>query len=108
MLVASLLDDGAGGAIEVLEGTTDRRVPLYTWMRTTLRPYVAPIIRDDRRYRFVFDQLEFLLALGYAHADPDFGWVPIGPLSARNRNTQRIGEEIEASLAAERDDSRLR
>ena len=88
-----------------MEETTDRSVLLHAWIRTTLRPHVAPIIRDDSRYRFVFDQLEFLLALGYTHVFPDYGWAPIGSLGSRNRNVHRIVEEIEASFASRRDDS---
>ena len=106
-LASSLLDDGSGGAIGVLEGTSERAVPLYAWMRTTLRSHLAAIIRDDRRYRFVFDYLEFVLALGYAHAAPGLGWVPMGSLTRRSPNTGRIVEEIEGSLVSERDNSRF-
>ena len=107
VLAASVLDDGGGRTIGVLEGTNDRPVPLYTWMRRTLRSHVATTIRDDGRYGFVFDYLEFVLALGYAHAAADLGWVPIGSLTSRNPNTRRIVGEIEGSLALERDDSRF-
>ena len=106
VLVASLYDD-AGGAIGVLGETNDRPVPLYAWMRTTLRSHVATTIRDDRRYRFVFDYLDFVLALAYAHATADLGWVPIGSLTTRHPNTRRIADEIEGSLALERHDSRF-
>ena len=107
VLPASALDDGNGGIIGVLEGTTNRTVPLHSRIRTTLQPYVGPTIRDPGRYSFVFDQLELLLALGYTHAQPDYGWAPIGLWNRRNRNRDRIVEGIEASLTSERDDSRF-
>ena len=96
---------GTGQSLQVLEGMTDRRVPLNDWMHKTLRPHVAPIVPDDRRYTFVFDKLEMLLALGYIHAAPDIGWAPIGAFCYRDENRNRIVEEIEESLSSRQNDS---
>ena len=104
-LPASVLFDGDVRVMRLLEGMENRRVPISDWMHDALRPSAARIVADDNRYTFVFDKLETLLALGYVHLEPEYGWAPIGAFCQRTENRDRIVQEIEASLSRKRDES---
>ena len=92
--------------IAVSETTTDRTMLLNSWMLQTLRPHVAPIVRDDSQYTLLFHKLEVLLALGYIHGYPDRGWDPIGLVRYHRRTSiDRVLQEIDTSLSAKGDDS---
>ena len=53
--------------MQILEGMEEHYLPLNYWIHDTLQPYVEPILHDDVRYTLVFDQLEILMALSFAH-----------------------------------------
>ena len=87
------------------EGMEKRLVRMSDRIHDALRQTGARVIPDDSRYRFVFDKLEFLLALGYVHVVPEQGWAPVGAFGYRNDNRKRIVQEIEASLSRTRNES---
>ena len=91
-------------AMQMLEGMERRHVPLNDWMYATLRPHVASIVPDEARYKYVFDKLEILLALGYLDR-LDERWPPIGAFGYREDNRDRIMREIQESLSMRRDHS---
>ena len=66
MLPPSCLFSG-GNQMRILEGMDRRKVPLNDWIHDALRPCAEHIIRDKNRYTSVFDKLEILMALSYAH-----------------------------------------
>ena len=72
------------------------------------------IIPDNNRYTFVFDKLEILMALSYAHhkknwssdmQSSDLYWVPPGAFGYRFENRNQILQEIGESLSKKRDES---
>ena len=99
-----------GRMMRLLKGMDRRKVPLNDWIHETLRPYAKRIIRDNNRYTLVFDKLEILIALSYAHHNyngkwSEWYWVPPGAFIHRDENRVRILREIKESLSTERDDS---
>ena len=92
----------------ILEGMKNRKVPLNDWIHETLWPYAERIIRDDNRYTLVFDKLEILIALSYAHYNDKWSewyWAPLGAFVHRSENRVRILREIKESLSTEQDES---
>ena len=93
--------------IRMLEGMHESYVPLNDWMHETLRPYAERIIRDKNRYTLVFDKLEILMALSYAHHRG--GWPEshrvLGVFGYRPETRDRILQEIGESLSAKQDES---
>ena len=92
----------------ILEGMKNRKVPLNDWIHETLWPYAERIIRDDNRYTLVFDKLEILIALSYAHYNDKWSewyWAPPGAFVHRSENRVRILREIKESLSTEQDES---
>ena len=74
------------------------------WIHDTLWPHAERIISGNDRYTFVFDKLEILMALSYAHHKGKWSldwksiehyWVPPGAFGYRNENRTRIIREIE-------------
>ncbi len=66
------------------------------------RPYAERIIPDKNRYTLVFDKLEILMALNYAHKTKGFSgsyWASPGAFGYRSGNRNRILQEIEESLS---------
>ena len=53
--------------MRVLEGMDRRYAPMNDWIHDTLWPHAERIISGNDRYTFVFDKLEILMALSYAH-----------------------------------------
>ena len=97
-----------GRVMRILEGMEKRKVPLNDWIHETLWPCAEHIIRDDNRYALVFDKLETLIALSYAHYKgkwSEWYWAPLGAFVHRSENRVRILREIEESLSTERDES---
>ena len=104
ILPPSCLFQSGSKWMQVLEGMDRSRVPLNDWIHDILRPTAERILQDDVRYTLVFDQLEILMALSYAH-HKDSGavhyWIPVGAFVNRNGNFDRIIQVIEESLAKE-------
>ena len=95
-----------GQIMQVLEGMDDRYAPLNDWIHEAMRTHTKHIIPDDNRYRLVFDKLEILLALAFAHRNTlDRYWAPAGAFGYRHDNTNRIIREIKESLSAMEDES---
>ena len=88
----------SGQAAQILEGMGRHDVPLSDWLYETLQPYVERLIPDNNRYTLVFDELEMLMALGYAYRGVT-DWVPRGAFGCRHENRNRILQEIEESIA---------
>ena len=92
-------------AMKILEGMDKRRLPLNDWIHDALRPHAARIIPDNDRYTLVFDKLEILMALSYAHQEADRSseryWAPFGAFGYRSANCDSILREMEESLSAE-------
>jgi len=61
------LFDGGGEVARFLEGMDRRHAPLNDWLHTNLRQVAKRLIPSDDRYTYVFDQLEILMALGFAN-----------------------------------------
>lgn len=103
------LFSGGGQEIRMLEGMDKSYVPLNDWMhKTTLRPYAERIIRDKNRYTLVFDKLEILMALSYAHHRGKWSKshrVPPGVFGYREQNKDQILQEIRESLSTMQDES---
>ena len=94
--------------IRMLKDMDKSYVPLNEWIHETLRPYAERIIRDKNRYTLVFDKLEILMALSYAHHRggwPESHRVPPGVFGYRPENRDRILQEIGESLSAKQDES---
>jgi hypothetical protein len=69
---------------------------------------LKPLIPNDERYTRTFDKLELLMALGYAgqaKRDEDSFWVPLGAFCYRRDNCSRIVNEIEESIARDKEKS---
>ena len=67
--------------MQLLEGMDKSPMPLNDWMHRTLQPHAERIIRDNNRYDLVFDKLEILIALNYAHYKDEWSeWyrAPLG------------------------------
>ena len=97
-----------GQTMQVLEGMDKKYAPLNDWIHDTLRPHAERIIPGDDRYTLVFDKLEILIALNYAHkAKPSSEpyWAPPGAFGYRSTNRSRILQEIEESLSTLKADS---
>ena len=102
------LFNNGGQAMRILEGMDDRYAPLNDWIHDTLRPYAERIIPNNDRYTLVFDKLEILMALSYAHHQgkrDDRYWAPPGAFVYRGENQTRILQEIRKSLSTRKDES---
>ena len=84
----------------LLEGMTET-APLGQWFHRTLREPLKPLIPDDDRYDFLFDQVEMLGSLAFAHLERDDRlptWFPFGTFLLRPRNCQRILDQLRTSI----------
>ena len=87
---------------KLLEGMDRRHAPLNDWLHNLLKQHLKRIISNENRFTFVFDKLEILMALGYAHHSKrakEWYWAPPGAYGYRNENRERILKEIDESLA---------
>ena len=94
--------------MKILEGMGDRVLPLNDWIYKVLWPYAERIISGNDRYTLVFDTLEILMALSYAHHQgkgDDRYWAPPGAFVYRRENQTRILQEIRKSLETRKDES---
>ena len=98
-----------GQVMRILEGMDRRYVPLNDWIHEALWPYAEHIIPDNDRYTLVFDKLEILMALSYAHHRGDRSsemyWAPPGAFGYRSENSNPLLREMEESLSAKRNES---
>ena len=92
-----LFGDG-GGTMRILEGMKQRHVPLNDWIHDALRRNAKRIIPDRSPYTLIFDELEILMALSYAHHNNMSSYLPIGAFGYRHDNRRRILAKIERSL----------
>ena len=108
------LFDNGGKVMQILEGMDRRYAPLNDWIHNTLRPYAERIIPDNDRYTLIFDKLEILMALSFAHHKGNWSsdmnsfelyWAPPGAFGYRRENKTRIMREIEESLSKKQDES---
>ena len=100
-----------GDGMRNLEGMASHYLPLNAWVCKTLKQHAVRIIPDDKRYSFVFDKLEILMALSWPHhGDGTYSalgtWTIPGLFCDRyDTRRKRIMREIELSLAALGDES---
>ena len=81
----------------ILEGMERRKVPLNDWIHGALRPCAEHIIHHDNRYALVFDKLEILIALSYAHYKDKWSewyWAPPGAFIHRDENRVEFFERL--------------
>ncbi|MGQ0511715.1 MAG: SIR2 family protein [Betaproteobacteria bacterium] len=103
----SLFDRG-GDVARILAGMDQRRAPLNDWLHAVLRQPARRLIPNDDRYTYVFDKLEMLMALGYAHhakRTKDWYWVPPGAYGYRSQNSDRFLQEMDESISREKERS---
>ena len=100
--------------MKILEGMDKHHAPLNDWINNILRPYAERIIPDNDRYTLVFDKLEILMALSYAHHKGKWSsdmdsleryWAPPGAFGYRSENRTHIMREIKESLSKKQDES---
>ena len=96
----TLLSKG-GQVMQILEGMDKHHAPLNERIHETLRIYAKTIIPDDIRYTLVFDKLEILMALSYAHHRPhqQHYWTIPGAFGYRYGNRNSILNEISESVS---------
>ena len=97
-----------GQVMQLLEGMDKHYAPLNDWIYKVLQPYTELIIPDNDRYTLVFDKLEILMALGYAHHKGESAgwyWAPPGAFGYRSANRGPILQEIGKSLSKEQGES---
>ena len=95
-------------AMQLLEGMDRHHVPLSDWIHETLRQYMSNITHNSEQYDLLFDKLEILMSLSYAHHEkrPEgWYWSPPGSFVYRHRNRMQILEEIEETISKLKDDS---
>ena len=102
--------------MKILEGMDKHYAPLNDWIHDALRPHAERIIPDNNRYTLVFDKLEILMALSYAHRKGKWSldmnpleryWAPPGAFGYRPRNINSILLEIRESLSTKQDESQF-
>lgn len=97
------LFEHGGKVAQILEGMDRRYAPLNDWLHNSLRAHTKRLIPGDSRYTYVFDKLEILMALGYAHhakRTKDWYLAPPGAYGYRRDNKSRILQEIQDSISS--------
>ena len=101
----ALFNDGVTGRVrwdQLLEGMSNGIAPLSGWVHRALREYLSSLIQDDERYDLIFDQLEILTSLGFAHLEnePRVGKrFPFGTFLLRPENGQRALNQFSDSIS---------
>lgn len=91
----------AGYVMSILEGMSKHRTPLNDWIHDTLRSHAERIMPDADRYTLLFDKLEILMTLNFAHHEfEDWRELLPGAFVNRRKNRNLILQEIRESLAA--------
>ncbi|MDH4188300.1 MAG: SIR2 family protein, partial [Nitrospira sp.] len=100
---------GNGGQVaRFLEGMDRRHAPLNDWLHDLLRKSAERLIPSNHRYTLVFDKLEILMALGFAHyakRSKDWYWAPPGAFGYRSDNRTQVLQEIDQSISSMGDQS---
>ncbi len=89
-------------AMQLLEGMERQHTPLSDWIQAAMRQYMGNTILNNEQYDLVFDKLEILMALSYAHHEERAAgmyWAPIGSFVHRSKTRVRILREIEESIS---------
>jgi hypothetical protein len=97
-----------GQVARILQGMEQRHAPLNDWLHAALRQPAKRLIPNDSRYTYIFDKLEILIALSYAHLDEhsaEWYWAPPGAFGYRHQNRDRILREIEESISKLKNES---
>ena len=87
---------------QLFEGMSNVVAPLSRWVHRALREYLSPLIQDDERYDLIFDQIEILTSLGFAHLENQLRLgtsFPFGTFLLRPENGQRILDELSNSIS---------
>ena len=108
LLPPSCLFSGNGYAMRILKGMKKQYAPLNDWIHPVLREHVRSMIPNDEKYSLVFDQLEILIALGFAHINEKLGrgyGFPLGAFIYRAQNSQRILTGMKDSISKSKDRS---
>lgn len=91
-----------GDQAKLLQGMETRYYALNDWLHKVLREYFINLIPDEKQYTLMFDKLEILIALGYAHHAKrvivDQYWIPTGSFAYRHDNCKVIVKEIKESI----------
>ena len=88
--------------MSLLKGMEDRHTPLNDWIQAAMRQYMGSTAFNSEKYDLMFDRLEILMALSYAHHEESAAggdWAPIGSFVYRYGNRERILREIEESIS---------
>lgn len=104
LLAAGALFGGDGPTARILDGMDRNHAPLSDWLQVSLRPLAKRIISGEERFARVFDKLEILLALGYAHHSKRIGtyyWAPLGSYGYRHTLRNQILADLEDSIKRE-------
>ena len=104
------LFESNGHTMRLLNGMERHYAPLNNWIHEALREHTRDIIPNDERYTLVFDKLETLIALSFAHHGKrlDGGiwyWAPSGMFWYRGDNRRQILEELHESISTHGDES---
>ena len=103
------LFDQGGQVMQILEGMERRHAPMNDWIHKTLWSYAKRIIPNNDRYTLVFDKLEILMALSFAHHKGEWSsgeyWTIPGAFTYRSENRTRIMGEIKESLSIKQEGS---
>ena len=94
--------------MRVLEGMEERRTPLSDWIQEAVRQYMGNTAYNSEQYDLLFDKLEILMALSYAHHEKrakGWFWAPIGSFVYRSKTRERAFREIEGSVSTLQHDS---
>ncbi len=105
LLPPSSLFDQGGQVARILAGMERQYAPLNDWLHAVLRHPTRRLIPNDDRYTYVFDKLEILMALGYAHHAKqanDWYWAPLGAFGYRGQNRDRFLLEMKESITREK------
>ena len=95
---------------DAIAGYENRKLPLNDWIHNCLRSYAHELTRDLTTYTEMFDKLEILVALNFAHRPP-IPWLGKdefllrGAFGYRQENRERIVSEVERSLSLDGDQS---
>lgn len=88
-----------------LEGMNSNPIPLNTWIYEKLRNHIKNA-SNEADYAFIFNKLEILIALNFAHHDLKKEYYPPLGIYVRQRtNRKRILGKIEDSISTEKDNS---
>ncbi len=102
------LFEQGGQTARILEDMDRRHAPLNDRLHSVLRQSTKRLIPNEDRYTLVFDKLEMLMSLGYAHhakRTKDWYWAPPGAWGYRTQNRDRFLAEMDASISTEKGNS---